>query len=285
MKNTPVIDAHVHIFPPEMIAQREELLRADSWFGEAFGHPKARMRTAEELIASMDKAGVDMSVVVGWPWQSNTDCAVHNTYLADVAARYPERIAWLGIINPVADGAISEIDRCIALGASGLGEINADGQGFLWSEPTKWIGALRHIAACQLPIMIHTSEPLGHLYPGKGTATPAEVLTAIAAVPEIHWVLAHWGGGLPFYELMPEVRQACEHVAYDSAATSYLYDPEVFRRVIDLVGLEKVLFGSDWPVLGQGKLLERVRSLELTEAEMAAVLGGNAARVYGIGST
>ena len=55
--------------------------------------------------------------------------------------------------------------------------------------------------------------------------------------------------------------------------------------MIDLVGLEKVLFGSDWPVLGQGKLLERVRSLELTEAEMAAVLGGNAARVYGIGST
>ena len=285
MKNTTVIDAHVHIFPPEMIAQREELLRADSWFGEAFGHPKARMRTAEELIVSMDKAGVDTSVVVGWPWQSNTHCTVHNSYLADVTARYPGRIAWLGIINPVADGAISEIDRCISLGASGFGEINADGQGFRWSAPTTWIGALRHIATSQLPIMIHTSEPVGHLYPGKGTATPAEVLTAIAAVPELRWVLAHWGGGLPFYELMPEVRQACEHVGYDSAATSYLYYPEVFRRVIDLVGVEKVLFGSDWPVLGQGKLLERVRSLDLAETELAAVLGGNAARVYGIGST
>lgn len=282
MKNSPVIDAHVHIFPPEMIAMRAELLRQDSWFGEAFGHPKAKMRTAEELIASMDKAGVDVAVVVGWPWQSNAHCGIHNSYLADVAATYPDRIVWLGIINPATDGALPEIDRCIELGTAGFGEINADGQGFRWSSPHQWQSALEHIANNQLPVMIHTSEPVGHIYPGKGTAHPAEVLTAIEAIPDLRWVLAHWGGGLPFYELMPEVRRACELVAYDSAATSYLYDADIFRRVIDLTGAEKVLIGSDWPVLGQGKLLERIRALSLTEDQLAAILGGNAARVYGI---
>ncbi len=277
-----MIDAHVHIFPPEMIANREQLQIEDSWFGETFGHPKAKMRTAEELIASMDKAGIDLSVVVGWPWQSNEHCAAHNTYLAQIANRWPDRIAWLGIVNPATAGAIEEIDRCTTLGAMGFGEINADAQGFRWSEPESWLEVVQRIEATHLPLMIHTSEPVGHGYPGKGLATPTEVLAAVQTVPDLRWVLAHWGGGLPFYELMPEVKAACANVVYDSAATSYLYDQNVFRRVIDLVGVKKVLFGSDWPVLGQGKLLDRVRTLPLTDEEMSAVLGGNAVRIYGI---
>lgn len=285
MSKHRVIDAHVHIFPPEMIADRERLQLEDSWFGEAFGHPKAKMRTGEDLIASMDKAGIDISVVVGWPWQANDHCAIHNSYLAEVAARWPARIVWLGIVNPTAAGAADEVVRCVELGAHGFGEVNADAQDFRWSEPLPWLLPLQRMAAAGLPLMIHTSEPVGHGYPGKGVATPSEVLAAIQTVPDLRWVLAHWGGGMPFYELMPEVKAACVDVSYDSAATSYLYDQSVFRRVIDLVGVEKVLFGSDWPVLAQGKLLDRVRSLPLTSEEMAAVLGGNAARIYGVGAS
>ncbi len=283
MKTKPVIDAHVHIFPPRMSARRDHLVQADPWFGEAFGHPKARMRSAEELIASMDAAGVDASVVVGWPWRSNELCAEHNDYLAVSVELWPERLVWLGIVNPVADGAMPEINRCIELGARGFGEINADGQGFHWSKPAPWTASMARIAEAGLPVMVHTSEPAGHRYPGKGTAHPDELLAAVDAVPGLRWVMAHWGGGLPFYELMPEVRAACMSVAYDSAATSFLYDPTIFCAVIDLVGIEKVVFGSDWPVLAQGKLLQIVRSLPLSDDERAMVLGQNAARIYAIG--
>lgn len=279
---TPIVDAHVHIFPPSTIDRREQLLDQDPWFGIAFGHPGAKMRTAEDLIASMDKAGVDISIVVGWPWSTNELCAEHNTYLAESANRWPDRIKWLGIFSPVADGAIEEITRCADLGASGFGELNADGQGFNWSNPEDYQEALTAIASLELPVMTHTSEPVGHIYPGKGFADPREIITAIETVPIVKWVLAHWGGGLPFYELMPEVKLACTNVSYDSAATSFLYDPAVFRRVIDLVGVEKVLFGSDWPVLAQGRLIKRIREAGLTETELDAVLGGNALRIYGI---
>lgn len=279
---TPIVDAHVHIFPPEMIAERERLLEQDPWFGEAFGHPGARMRNGEELIASMDKAGVDISIAVGWPWRTNDLCARHNDYLAECANRWPNRIAWLGIINPAAEGTIEEITRCADLGAIGFGELNADGQGFNWRNPDVYRDSLTAIAALNLTVMAHTSEPVGHRYPGKGFAHPQDVLTAIETVPVVKWVLAHWGGGIPFYELMPEVKLACSNVAYDSAATSYLYDPSVFRRVIDLVGVEKVLLGSDWPVLAQGRLIKRIREVGLTDDELEAVLGGNALRIYGI---
>lgn len=282
MKRTPIVDAHVHIFPPEKIAARESLLLRDPWFGEAFGHPNAKMRTAEELIASMDKAGVDVSIVVGWPWRASVELRQHNDYLAVACERYPDRLRWLGIINAAASDAPDEIERCVKLGASGFGEINADGQEFRWSNPESYRDALQAIAASGLPLMTHTSEPVGHRYPGKGFAHPGEIMTAIEAFPELNWVLAHWGGGLPFYELMPEVKIACAKVAYDSAATSFLYDATIFRRVIDLVGVEKVLFGSDWPVLAQGKLLTRIRALDLSDDELDAVLGGNAVRIYGI---
>lgn len=282
MNEPLVIDAHVHIFSPEMIANRDQLLLTDPWFGEAFGHPRASMRTAEELISSMDAASIDVSVVVGWPWQRTSDCADHNNYLADAAARYPERLKWLGIVNPALPDAIPEIDRCVRLGAAGFGEINADAQGFRWSDVASWQPALKRIAASNLLVMIHTSEPVGHLYPGKGAATPTEVLAAIQAMPELNWVLAHWGGGMPFYELMPEVRQACANTTYDSAATSYLYQPDVFRRVVDLVGVEKVMFGSDWPVLSQRKLVARINELALSDQDLAAIMGGNAARIYGV---
>lgn len=283
MKNeTPIVDAHVHIFPPEMISRREQLLQEDDWFGVAFGHPKARMTTAEDLIASMDKAGVDISIVVGWPWGTNALCAEHNDYLADTARRWPDRIRWLGIFNPVAEGALEEITRCADMGASGFGELNADGQGFRWSVSSHYEDAITAIASLDLPVMAHTSEPVGHTYPGKGFAHPQEILTAIETVPIAKWVLAHWGGGLPFYELMPEVKVACANVSYDSAATSYLYDPAVFRNVIDLVGIEKVLFGSDWPVLAQGRLIKRIHEAQLSDIERAAVLGGNTLRIYGI---
>ena len=281
-KRTPIVDAHVHIFPPAMISNREMLLQRDSWFGEAFGHPNARMRTAEELIASMDRAGVDLSIVVGWPWQDAPELRQHNDYLAEACQRFPERLRWLGIINPGTPGAPEEIARCVALGASGFGEINADGQGFRWSEPGSYQESLQAVAASGLPLMVHTSEPVGHRYPGKGFAHPGEIMIAIEGFPTIPWVLAHWGGGLPFYELMPEVKIACTNVAYDSAATSFLYDQSIFQRVIDLTGVQKALFGSDWPVLAQGKLIARIQALGLDDADLEAVLGGNAIRIYGI---
>lgn len=280
--NTPVVDAHVHIFPPAMIDRRDTLLTADWWFRETYGHPAAKMRTADELVARMDAAGVDISVVCGWPWASGEHCAEHNTYLAEVARTHPDRIVWLGIVNPIAAGACEEIARCVHLGARGFGELNANGQGFSWEHLDEISDALNAISQSGLPLMCHTSEPMGHKYPGKGNAWPQRVLEAIGAFPELNWVLAHWGGGLPFYELMPEIKATCARVSYDSAATSFLYDVSVFRRVIDLVGADKVLFGSDWPVLGQAKLIESVRRAGLTQMEHERVLGLNAMRVYGI---
>jgi predicted TIM-barrel fold metal-dependent hydrolase len=66
--------------------------------------------------------------------------------------------------------------------------------------------------------------------------------------PKLKMILAHWGGGLPFFEQNPRIRKILANVAYDCAASPLMYEPEIFRRMIDLVGIEKLIFGSDYPL-------------------------------------
>jgi hypothetical protein len=104
----------------------------------------------------------------------------------------------------------------------------------------------------------------------------------ITSFPDLTIVCAHWGGGLPFYALMPEVKKAIGNVYFDSAASPFLYTPEVYQQVIKLVGADKVLFGSDYPLLTQKRLLNEIEALDMPEETKNLMLAGNALRLLGI---
>lgn len=277
-----MIDAHTHLFPTDVCRDRRPYLARDAWFGELYASETITLIQPEEMIASMDTAGIEWSVVCGWPWRDPGLCREQNDFLAEVARRFPDRIAWLAIVNPLDAGAAQEIERTVALGACGIGELNADAQGFEWQQP-HMLGAVVEVATVlDVPFLIHCSEPVGHVYPGKGTATPEKLLEFFIAWPELRVVAAHWGGGLPFYELMPEVRQRCRNVVYDTAASTYLYQWDVFPVIERLVGPDRILFGTDYPLLRQSTFLRRTLAAGMPEASLVPVLAENAARVFGI---
>lgn len=276
-----VVDAHTHIFPLEMARDRAGHLKRDVWFETLYQNPKASIVTAEDLIASMDEAGIQRSVVCGFPWRDPGLCREHNHYMADAARRFPERLSWLGIVAPGSPTLETDARWCFERGASGLGELNADAQGFDFRDVAALAGLAAIAAAVNRPIMAHASEPVGHVYPGKGAATPDKLLVFLAEFPEVDVVAAHWGGGLPFYELMPEVANLSRRVVYDTAASTYLYRFQVFRTVLDIVGPSRLLFASDYPVLKQRRFLERVLATNWrTDEERAAVMSENAIRTY-----
>lgn len=280
-----VVDCHTHVFPPEVKRRRETYCMLDEYFGDLYENPGAKIATAEDLLAEMDASGVEVSVLCGFGWSSHDLCVMHNDYLLDCLRRYPGRFLALASLQPL-DGALAglEIERCQAGGMRGVGELMPDGQGYTLDDFRR-LGTFYGLAdEIGLPIMTHTSEPVGHDYPGKQSVTPDTVWALVQAYPRLRLILAHWGGGYPFYELMPEVRAASRNVYYDSAASTYLYDPAVFVHVTRMVGHEKVLWGSDFPVLRQGRFLGRVRELPLGAEEIAAILGGNAERVFGTSS-
>lgn len=275
-----VIDAHVHAFPDEVIARRDDLVRRDHWFGRLYTSPTARLTTAADLLASMDAAGVDRAVMCGFPWSEPGLCRLNNDWMASEVAASGGRLAWLGIVVPHLPGAAGEADRCLALGASGIGELNADGQGFDLTVPAHLAPLAEVCVAADRPILLHSTEPVGHPYAGKGTATPDRLLSAIAALPDLDFVLAHLGGGLPFYELMPEVARICGRVRYDTAASPYLYRHGVLRVAVEAIGADRIIWGSDFPVLGQERFLARTLATDLPPTDLTAILSGNAARTY-----
>lgn len=276
-----IVDAHTHAFPPEWVRDRAPLLAADDWFAALYGAPSVRMIDAAALLAAMDDAGVAQAVICGWPWGDPGLCRAHNDYLASVAADSSGRLGWLATVAPAAPSAAEEAARALALGAAGIGELNADAQGFDLERPATLEDVVQVLMDAGAPLMLHASEPVGHAYPGKGTATPDRMLHFLQGHPDLAVVLAHWGGGLPFYELMPEVAAAARNVVYDSAASSYLYRPAVFRAVLDIVGAHRVLWASDHPVLTMRRFLSRTRREGgIRQEEEAAVMAGNARRVY-----
>ena len=281
-----VVDAHTHAFPPQWIADRVNHCRRDRWFGDLYEAPTAKMIDAVELMSAMESAGVGLAIACGWPWRDPGLCREHNDYLADAAKRSEGRLAWLGIVAPASSDAAAETERCLALGASGIGELNADAQGVDIAQPALLTDVATVLMTADRPLLLHASEPVGHGYPGKGTATPDRLLNFLSANPDLRVVLAHWGGGLPFYELMPEVAAVTRNVVYDTAASSYLYRPGVFRTVLDIAGRERVLWASDHPVLGMGKFLERTRQLAAIHPdERDLLMSDNARRIYRLDDT
>lgn len=281
-RRVPVIDGHVHVFPDDIRLARQAFVERDGWFAELYSPENAKLASTEELISSMDRSGVDHAVLCGFPWRHAEMCRLHNLYMLESVAAHSNRLSWLGIVSPIEAGE-TEAAWCLANGAIGIGELNADAQGFRWTDADLLAPLVAVCASAGRPILVHSSEPIGHRYPGKGTATPDQLLALASIAPKLDIVAAHWGGGLPFYELMPEVRTTLTRVVYDCAATSYLYGLDVFPTVINLVGASKVMFGSDFPVLGQARLLGKVAALPWASVEDAAmVLAGSAERLFGV---
>ena len=275
-----VLDAHVHVFWREAVVRRQRLLRLDQYFGELYRSPRARMATTEELLDSMDAAGVDMAVLAGFGWADAGLCREHNAYILDSVRRNPGRLLGLAIANPRdTREAERELAQRLDAGLSGIGELMPDSAGYSWSQPqvTDCLAALAR--AYEMPLLLHVSEPVGHLYPGKGSVAPAQVVSFAEHYPEVTLVCAHWGGGLPFYELMPEVQAALRRVYYDTAAWPLLYDDRIFQVAARLVP-EKVLFATDYPLVRQDKALERLRCAGLMPGLEQAYLGQNALQVY-----
>lgn len=276
-----IIDCHTHIFSPAVIEGRDRHCLSDRCFGLLYASPRAKLCTAEELIRSMDEQGIAISIVQNIGWCSHEMCLRSNDYIMESLSKYPSRLIGFCAVQPlVGEKALVELERCSKNGMRGVGELRPDVQGFDLCDQILMQPLVSRIAGLDMVLSLHVSEPLGHDYPGKGGNTPAIVHRFIAASRELKVILAHLGGGLPFYELMPEVRQALSNAWYDTAAVPFLYRPEVYSAVAAMSGAQRILFGSDWPLMDARRVIEHIRQAGLGQSEVDAVLGGNARRLF-----
>lgn len=109
-----MIDFHTHVVSPRMKERREEYAGRDACFSLLYSQPKAKLATAEELIASMDEFGVDKSVILGLGLVSHELCVEVNDHILESIARYPRRLIGFCTVQPNAgDKALREMElRC-----------------------------------------------------------------------------------------------------------------------------------------------------------------------------
>lgn len=290
-----LIDAHTHVFPPSVIARRGELIESEPAFGEIYANADAEMASADDVLASMDEAGVDRSIICNFTWKNDDLIDETNEYILNASIRSRGRLIPFVAMSFAgagkhggadADEAVggatvgksrSKIRQLASAGARGIGELRPEGYGFNLANSDEADLLAWSAAAFDLPILLHVTEPVGHSYAGKQGLALDALVTFAKQSQGVSIIAAHWGGGLPFYTLMPEVKEALRNVWFDTAASHLLYDAQVYRRAIDLVGAERVLWGSDFPLTTQAKALRRTRDAGLTDEELTAVLGGNVA--------
>lgn len=276
------IDFHVHLTPPDIIENWEKIAEKEDYFKLLSESPVNKFATAEDVVDELEKSRVDKAVVFGFAFKDIGLCKYVNDYVAESIKKYPEKFIGYISVMPKSRDLEQEIDRCISLGLCGIGELFPYGQDFDIDDPQDVRDLANFSIERDLPVIIHTNEPVGHYYSGKTDTTPVKASKFAENFPDLKVVFAHWGGGLVFYELMPEIRKQNKNVYYDTAASPFLYDKSIYKVVREVGVLDKILLGSDFPLIPINRYLKEIKNSGLTPDEQSRITGENACRLLDI---
>ena len=290
------IDAHIHFTPPEMAEDLTAFAAQEPYWGllitpNEANHTAQGWATPERTVADMHQAGIDRVVILGEYRHSHASSRARSDQSLAIMRRWPDQVSAFACIQPKAgQAALDELERCLDQGMLGVGESNPYGQGHTLEDPD----FLQIVEACidhDVPLNLHVSEEIGHYYLGKSTTPLRHYYRLARQYPELKLILAHWGGGLFLYEMMPEVRRDLANVWYDTAASPLLYPTgTIFDVALDCVDHRKLLYGSDYPLLILPKkqkepdfrpFLQEIEALDLPEEVYRDILGDNMARLLG----
>ncbi len=290
-----IIDSHIHMYPPYVYTDPVAWARQrdEPYWGALMGdNPRGTTIqgwvTVEQLIEDMDAAGIDKVVMQGLYFRHHQTCVEQNNWYIDWCRQYPDRLLGFATVQPLAgQAALEEVKRAIDSGLCGIGEILPYAQGHsIRDEP--FLAVVELAISLDVPLCLHGAEPVGHDYPGRAYTPLQDYVWLAEQYPDLRLILAHLGGLLPYYELNRTVKKVMDRVYYDTAAVPLLYRPQVYRSVVDIVGPERILYGSDYPLLiypgqirvpGFDKFLNELKYSGLTPDQLKLVLGENARRL------
>jgi aminocarboxymuconate-semialdehyde decarboxylase len=267
-------------------------------------------------IAEMDRVGADRHVLSPIPplvcdWGSEEDAASWarglNESVAAMISRRPDRFSGLGTVSlHHPEAATEELGHVLELGLTGV-EIGTDAGG-MELDDLRLLPFFQRAEQLGLLVFVHplilgsttssTSRITGHeltfgLGMGTDTAIAASHLVfggVTRACPDLRICLAH-GGGTFFWALpriarlwdsrQPEQANQTSALTASVMVDTVVYDPRNIAYLVEALGQDRLLFGTDFPLPAQDDLSGGVLS-QLPGPQRDAIIGGNAARLLGL---
>lgn len=265
----PVIDFHAHVFPDRIAAGALSSLAEHS--GE---YQPCTDATVASLLASMDRAGIALSVVANIatrPTQTESILRFSLEIRSD-------RILPLVSFHP--ENSLKEVERLLAksreAGLNGV-KLHPMYQEFAIDE-NRMFPYYECIRDAEGFVLFHTGFDIA--FPGNTQADVERVVRIAQRLPELRIVATHTGGWRQWDRV--QVFADCPNVYTDISMTLTEMNDDAFVNLLRPFGEDRVLFGSDSPWTDQREMVARVRNLPISENLRDKILSENARRFLGI---
>lgn len=257
-------DFHTHMFPDTLAARAVQAVENLSDSLKACGDG-----TRAGLLAAMARAGIGRSVTL--PVATRPD-QVSSINLSACSTADPALVSF-GTLHPLLDNPRREIDRLLARGVRGV-KLHPEYQHFHVDDPSVFpLYSLLNEAG--LIVVFHAGRNPGPF--SSDHALPAAFAVVARRFPGLTMVLAHMGGFLAWERVIPELSGA--DVLLETSSTVGYLGREQFLLIVKKFGVERVLFGSDWPWVGISESVEWIDSMKFSRWEREMIMAGNAQRV------
>ncbi len=281
-----IIDIHTHIFPEKIVDK--------AMLGmEKAARAKRYVRgTKDELIASMKKAGIDISVNLpvatnpSQPHKLNLTAIEINkhteeTGILSFGAVHPDDEHWEEELQFISDNGIRGIKLHPMYQKTRFDDI-------------RYMRLIEKAAELDLVVIVHSGEDIG--VPGEALLTPKMAIDVVEKTGIKKLILAHMGGWGIWQDVYNYLAGAPVYIdtGFSFGMVNYhpdfprtdeermLCDDRLIRDIIKKHGADKVLFGSDSPWDDQKEDIDYLKNLDLTDDELRMILGGNAEILLGL---
>ena len=266
MKKYKIIDAHCHIYP-DKIAEKAAAATCD--FYEGLG--STLDGTVDTLLKEAELAGVDHCIVQSVATTPKQVSSINN-FIAETVRKSGGRFTGLGTLHPDSEDIKADVDEIISLGLKGV-KLHPDIQKFKIDD----YRMLKIYELCEgrLPILIHTGDNRYDF------SNPNRMMPILDIYKELIVIGAHFGGWSIWEEATAKLK-SYKNFYVDCSSSLYAVSPQKARELIDAYGVERVLFGTDYPMWKPADEIERFMQIDLTENEREDIFSNNAARLFGI---
>lgn len=255
-----IIDVHNHIFPGKIMHKAVESI------GHFYSTSMEGAGSAEDLLLSGAKIGVSRYVVHS---AATTPGQVRhiNDFIYEQAASHPEFIGF-ATLHPFMEGLEEEVERVLALGFKGV-KLHSDFQQFNLDDP-RAMGLYEAIEG-RMVLLLHMGDKT------KDFSAPRRLVPVLERFPRLQVIAAHFGG----YNAWAESKRHLvgRQVYFDTSSSLFKLSPQEAVDMMRAHGVDKMLYGTDYPMWTHEEELNRFLALDLTEEERNMVFYGNAAKL------